>query len=299
MTPHERATYLEHKRTTYAQRRADVLERLAVRAERRRQEATATLHHAHQMAAVIPFGQPLLVGHHSYTRDRNYRDRIGRTFEKALSLENEANDLHRRRDAAQDNTSVRSDNPDAIALLTAQVASMLEEAETMKRANAFYRKHGTLAGCPIPPELAEDGASVLRFQPYYGRPFPAYKLSNLSGNRRRLEQRIEVLQRQHAAELAVVDATGSPTVCQPVTGGMLMFDLSESRGTLTLAARLAPEDFRAVRRAGWLWSHTRRAFTRRFAAGARLESIAAMLYHSAPFLRPTTAPIAPLDGAEV
>lgn len=45
---------------------------------------------AKEMASVIPFGQPIMVGHHSEQRDRNYRDRINNTFGKAFNESDKA-----------------------------------------------------------------------------------------------------------------------------------------------------------------------------------------------------------------
>lgn len=45
---------------------------------------------AKDMASVIPFGQPILVGHHSEKRDRNYRGRIEGTFKKAFEESDKA-----------------------------------------------------------------------------------------------------------------------------------------------------------------------------------------------------------------
>src|SRR5690606_31673345 len=38
---------------------------------------------AYEMAAGIPLGQPILVGHHSERRDRRFREKIHNTFRKA------------------------------------------------------------------------------------------------------------------------------------------------------------------------------------------------------------------------
>ena len=53
------------------------------KASRLRDEAHRLHDQAHEMASAIPFGQPILVGHHSEGRDRRYRDRIHNTFGKA------------------------------------------------------------------------------------------------------------------------------------------------------------------------------------------------------------------------
>ncbi len=77
-------------------------ERVAARVERRedyaaRQAATADagFARARAMSDRIPFGQPILVGHHSEGRDRNFRARIGRTEDRALEAHNAAQDAAR------------------------------------------------------------------------------------------------------------------------------------------------------------------------------------------------------------
>lgn len=60
-------------------------ERSERRAENAEQKSDELYNKAKGMASVIPFGQPILVGHHSEKRDRNYRDRIHNTFGKAFN----------------------------------------------------------------------------------------------------------------------------------------------------------------------------------------------------------------------
>lgn len=73
----------------------------AIRYEERAEKAQATgealLKTAHEMADIIPFGQPILVGHYSEGRDRRFRDRIWNktgkgieTLEKAKEYEHKA-----------------------------------------------------------------------------------------------------------------------------------------------------------------------------------------------------------------
>src|SRR5713226_1456384 len=58
------------------QERAQVrAQRLEDRSEKASTESERLYNHAHEMASVIPFGQPILVGHHSEKRDRRYRER--------------------------------------------------------------------------------------------------------------------------------------------------------------------------------------------------------------------------------
>lgn len=75
-------SFAEHEAASYehAQERAD---RYAERGERATGHAQALEAEAKQRASAIPFGQPILVGHHSENRDRRDRERIGRKFDQS------------------------------------------------------------------------------------------------------------------------------------------------------------------------------------------------------------------------
>ncbi len=67
--------------------KAERAEMLAEKADRRSDELYNS---AKDMASVIPFGQPILVGHHSEKRDRNYRAKIEAKFGKAFAEQDKA-----------------------------------------------------------------------------------------------------------------------------------------------------------------------------------------------------------------
>ena len=67
--------------------KAERAEILAEKADRRSDELYNS---AKDMASVIPFGQPILVGHHSEKRDRNYRAKIDAKFGKAFAEQDKA-----------------------------------------------------------------------------------------------------------------------------------------------------------------------------------------------------------------
>ncbi len=71
--------------------------RLTAAAEKTRGEAAAALGGASRMMDGIPFGQPILVGHHSERRDRRYRERITNKIHKGVALERAADELYRAR----------------------------------------------------------------------------------------------------------------------------------------------------------------------------------------------------------
>ncbi|MNQ93662.1 hypothetical protein D3C85_1091420 [compost metagenome] len=75
----------------YERKQAARRERFDDRAASLADESNQTYVRARQMASVIPFGQPILVGHHSEQCDRNYRNRIHATYGKSFQLQDKAN----------------------------------------------------------------------------------------------------------------------------------------------------------------------------------------------------------------
>lgn len=194
------------------------IERLRARAAARADEATALDASARRMADVIPLGQPILVGHHSEGRDRRYRERIRRTWDRAMERRHEAERLERRAAAAEDNGAISSDNPDAPELLRAQVAELEREQERDKRINAIVRSYrralakphdvgalrsahvARLAELGIKPDgrLARDLLDEPDFAGRFG--IPDYVSRNRGANIRRIRERIAYLERQRATE---------------------------------------------------------------------------------------------------
>ena len=99
---------------------------------------------------------------------------------------------------------IRQDDPQAIPKLQKKLAGLEKAQETMKAVNAYYRKHGTLDGCPhLSPENIEKlKADMASGWHYEKKPFQSWELSNNNAEIRRVRQRIESLTR--ANEVAYV-----------------------------------------------------------------------------------------------
>jgi hypothetical protein len=76
-----------------AEQRAERFEDRAGTADKRSDSLYAG---ARTMADAIPFGQPILIGHYSEGRDRRFRERISRTFERAFEEGDKAKYYERR-----------------------------------------------------------------------------------------------------------------------------------------------------------------------------------------------------------
>ena len=198
----------EAARARYAARQEARVARLERAAARARAEGTARVQRAEKMADIIPFGQPILIGHHSEQRDRNYRDKIHNNFGKGFELLAEAKELEARAANAAKNTAIFSDDPDAAEKIEAKIARLEQRQVMMRQANKLVRKQDR-AG------LLEmgytEGAITRLFDPdFCGRiGYADYQLTNNGANIRRLRERIKAIESEAARpEAAPVEIGG-------------------------------------------------------------------------------------------
>lgn len=184
--------------STYRERREARAERLREWADSRDRKADAAYAAARQTADAIPFGQPMLTDHYSYRADRGRRERMRANFERSHEHAAKAEQMRARADSieAQAARAVYSDDPDARERLAERIAGLEAERDRIKAYNATCRK-GTPDLSVLDDRQRADLASVARHAPYQlgkGGAFPAYALSNLSGNIARLRKRLEGLE---------------------------------------------------------------------------------------------------------
>ena len=172
---------------TYRERREARAERLRGWAEKREQKSAALHDQADRLASVIPFGQPILVGHHSEGRDRRYRARIGATMDRAVE-----NDRTARRMAAtadeierQARNAIYSDDPDAPERLAEKIGRLEAQRDAIKAANAEYRK-----------AHRAELAALTAYQRDHALPHRSFETTNLTANIGRLRKRLEGMTRE-------------------------------------------------------------------------------------------------------
>lgn len=95
---------------------------------------------------------------------------------------------------------ISSDDPQAVDKLKAKLAKLEDQQEKMKQANAYYRKHKTLDGCPVltAAQIAEIKVGMARSWRSEAKPFESFQLSNNNANIRRLKERIAELEKRQA-----------------------------------------------------------------------------------------------------
>jgi hypothetical protein len=192
MTRRER---LEHK-----------LERRQEWAGKATQRSNVAYARADQIAKARPFGQPILVGHHSEASARADQRRIESAMDKSVEEMHKAEYHESKADglARQLAHNVYSDDENAVEALEARIAKHEAQAATYVALNAAWRKakgdiakFAELAGLGI----AEAQMIERRIETAYSwekQPIPSYTLTNLRANIRRDRERIEQIKAQQA-----------------------------------------------------------------------------------------------------
>ncbi|MGF1524203.1 MAG: zincin-like metallopeptidase domain-containing protein [Leptolyngbyaceae cyanobacterium] len=253
----------EHRRERY--------EELATKHQRQSSDHFQT---ASRMGSVIPFGQPILVGHHSERSDRAYRGRIGRHMDKGVEHSRTADYYRGKLTAMDHNQAISSDDPDALAKLRDKLASMEANQHFMKEANKLVRKVLKMTDLDLSQqveklvELAEakdlemtaqvaEGLLTPDFAKRTG--FPAYELQNNNGNMRRVRERIAELERQY--ERIAEQGEGASTT-YPDLGLEVVHNNVLNRIQLIFDSKPSEEIRAIVKTHGFRWARSERAWQR-------------------------------------
>ncbi len=191
----------------YADRIDAKQERLEDRADRLKAEATRRFDAAdlREENSGIPFGQPILVGHHSEGKHRRAIARSDMNMRKGIEASKAADDAARRA-ASVGSGGISSDDPLAVAKLKEELAVLEKTQERMAAANKIIRKFkgDTETNRLLALEaigLSHGAIGRILTPDYAGRiGYPAYSLSNNSANIRRIKARITHLERTATAE---------------------------------------------------------------------------------------------------
>ena len=160
-------------------------------------------------------------------------------------------------------------DPHAREMLIERLNSQRQMLEDAKTANAYYRKHKTLEGCPGLSEknrawltrpgvfASGDGSPISQ----YGSPFPAYELASIRGKIERTEQRLAELDRreQQAAE---------PQTGTAFDGGQIVRNIDLNRLQILFDAIPDADTRAALKQNGFRWSPKNQAWQRQLTDNA-------------------------------
>lgn len=234
----------------YEAKKAARIERLRQRSERLQRLAEAGHARARALASVIPFGQPILVGHHSEGRDRRYRDKITKTFARSFEAAKEAETLTARADRAEASTAVSSDDPDAVEKLREKVAAIVAHNEGAKAANKLLRA----SAHPPSAEVIRAVAALIGWEPertasYLGALHSmgrrTFSTTNGGAERRRIESRIAQLEARALATPRSDEVVGDIRIAE-----------EENRVRVFFPAKPSGQTRSDLKRGGFRWSPT-------------------------------------------
>lgn len=202
-------------------------------------------HRAAQSMADHMTGEPVKIGHHSEGRHRRDIERLDGHMRAGIEADTRAK--HHEDVAAgiqrQLDTSIFSDDPDAIEALESKVVKLEAKRDRMKRENAAVKKHGA-AGL-VALGWSEAGAAkavALAAETHEKKLHAGYELSLAGAEIRRCRKRIAEIQTRQAKQAAAASAGGTMVERR---GDQAIVTFSEPPGRAVT---------HALRDAGFRWS---------------------------------------------
>lgn len=197
----------------YEEKKQNRIERYKELAQKNKEKSNEAYKQSHDMVSGIPMGQPILIGHHSEKRHRNLLDKSWAKMGKSIELSDKANYYEGKAGAAENNTAISSDDPEALTKLKEKLKGMQESQELMKSANKIV-KSKKLSEVEKVEKLQELGCTEKQaigiltpdFCNRIG--FPSYKLTNNNGNMKRVKDRIKSLEIRATQETTEIEING-------------------------------------------------------------------------------------------
>jgi hypothetical protein len=277
---------IEEKAMNHYERKQEARrERLLAAAERAEAQSEAAYKRAdlREEASGIPFGQPILVGHHSEGRHRAAIRRADNAMRASIEADKRAKEL-RGKAAGVGQGGISSDDPDAIQKLQAKIDADKGMQEFMKAANrairAAYKKGVRFDGPAEDIEIAQkalakscgrefsEAEARSMLQPDFANRigFADYQLQNNNANIRRMEQRIAQLR---AAQAAAEAAGGEEK--RDVYQGLceVVENFEENRLQIVFDGKPSAEVRAELKGNGFRWAPSQGAWQRQLNNGAR------------------------------
>ena len=235
-------------------------ERYEDRARKARLDAQDAFERSRRETSNIPFGQPILVGHHSERGHRAALKRSDNAMRKGIEASAKA-EHYDRKAAGTGKVGISSDDPEAVVKLRAKLEGMQADRDHMKATNAAWRKAGkpragkddakweklgaAIGGGPALQVHAAMGSDFIERAPY------TYQLQNLGGNMKRVRERIEQLEAAPSAPVTTAHH------------GFLVHENTDANRIQVIFPHKPPEEVRTLlKRQGFRWSRFYNAWQR-------------------------------------
>jgi hypothetical protein len=244
------------------ERKRQRLEKASARAAAKASAAFGT---AHRIGDAIPFGQPILVGHHSERRHRGAIAKIDRSMRKGFESDDLAKEFAARA-AAVGTAGISSDDPDAVRKLKVELNQLRLNHDKMKAGNAAIKKLAPDKDAQVAALKAlgfSDSTINMATRRDFSQNANGFAVGNAGANIRRVEQRI--------AELVTKESTPAR---ESIKGGdaNLSWELRENKElnrTQIVFSGQPPKEMRdKLKHAAFKWAPSEGAWQRHMSNGA-------------------------------
>jgi antirestriction protein ArdC len=251
----------------YQERRQRRIEKYQYRTGNAQQEADNRFKTADNIVKCIPPGQPILVGHHSEGRHRNALKRHDNNMRKGFEAKEKSEYWQDRAKAAEKNTAVYSDDPEALIKLETKVKNLESQRDMMKlfnKAMRMLRKNPSLTAEDLgisQKSFDKLKANIDAKHDYLDKPwmpFDSYQFQNIGQNIRASKERIESLKKQSEREHKEI----------PFDGGTMVHNVDENRLQLIFDGKPAEEIRTDLKSHGFRWSPSNKAWQRQLTHNA-------------------------------
>jgi len=245
-------------KNNFEEKKAAKLERLQELAQKNESLSNNLFNQADKMASVIPMGQPILIGHHSEQRDRNYRAKIDNKMHQAVEADKKADYYKERAESLLNNTAISSDDPNAIDKLTEKLTNLQDKQELYKKINkiAFNKKLTELQKLELlQNELGLKEATAIKLldnQSFGGIGIPSFSLTNNNAKINSTRKRIEYLQKLESIESS-----------ETIINGIKLCINAEANRVQVIFPNIPDEAIRSkLKHSGFRWSPSEGAWQR-------------------------------------
>ncbi|MDR0819288.1 MAG: DUF3560 domain-containing protein [Oscillospiraceae bacterium] len=166
---------------------------------------------------------------------------------------------------------ISADDPEALDKLRAKLEKLQANQSDMKKANAYYRKFGSMKGyADLSSEAAEQlDEEIKRGFSWEQCPYPSFTLTNNNANIRRISERIRVLENRK---------NGPAPKGWKFNGGEVVMNVGENRVQILFDEKPTAELRSELKSKGFRWAPSQNAWQRQLNsngiyAAHRIEAI--------------------------
>ena len=234
-------------RQDYEERKERKIDAYKRRARKSSVLANQESDHARKLGDVIPFGQPILVGHHSEGSHRALLKRIDGAQRRASEAYEKAEYYENKAEAAEKNHAISGDDPEALQLYQKKLEELEKAQKYMKTVNRAWKQgKAALVALGFSEDESERLANGTK------RPCPRWMLANNSAEIRRVKEKMETLKKLDTMTVENIK----------FNGGEMVVNLEINRVQIIFDDIPAPEKRAILKSHGFRWSPSQKAWQR-------------------------------------